>query len=144
MVSQRQLLRTVPNEEGLPWCQLGTRPHFMVCRTRSSLVGEEGAPVFWRVFWCSRMCAWWPESKTGLRKVVTRKNGHVYMSLLAWSSGLHVGLRANIIGRVVLQRRALIERWFHCLLPAMASWSVSARMAHSLYVSRTMDNIREK
>ena len=75
---------------------------------------------------------------------VKRKNGHVYMSLLAWSSGLHVGLGADIVGRIVLQRRALIKRWFHCLPLAMAFWTISARMAHSLYVSRTMDNIREK
>ena len=43
MVSQRQLLRMEPNEEGLsPRCKLGTRPHCITCSTRSSVVSVAG------------------------------------------------------------------------------------------------------
>ena len=65
MVSRRQLLRIVPNEEGLsPRCQLGTRPHCITWSTRSSAEDNgRSSPPAESDFW---MWGWQPEIKTGL------------------------------------------------------------------------------
>ena len=70
--SNRQLFRSVGGFLGSPLCQLGTRPHFMVWRTRSSvesggvgngsslpLLGVDSEMAFW-------MCFCWLETRTGL------------------------------------------------------------------------------